>query len=76
MISYIGTWHDGTSRLEILYGPNTVVWDMGYVGDMVYGKNTMWYGMCSRYGTGKTRYMVWYVCGMIPWYGAVDVLYG
>ena len=27
------------------------------------------------YGTGKTQYMVWYVCGTVPWYGVVDVLY-
>ena len=36
---------------------------MGYVGGIVIGKNTV----CG---------MVWYVYGIVPLYGIVDVLYG
>ena len=54
---------------------------LGYVGGMVYdmGKTPypdmlVWY--CWRYGTGKIQHVVWYVYGMVRWYGAVGIFYG
>ena len=56
-------------------------WDMlvWYVLTAWYGKHTVYsmvrlrYGMVCIDGMGKAQYMVWYVCGMVPWYGVVDV---
>ena len=50
------------------------IWDVLGVWHM--GKNTVCGMVCLRYDTGKTQYVVWYVGGMVRWYGVVDTLYG
>ena len=39
----------------------------------------MWYGIVEgmmRENTAVPRYVVWYVGGIVRWYGVVDILYG
>ena len=77
MISYDGTWYDGTTLLEILHGTNTVVWDMGYIGGMGYGKTpfvvryvlTVWYGNNTVYGMLRSRYGTMVRCLSWMYYG-------
>ena len=51
---------------------------MGYVGGMIYGKNTVrgLVFLAVGYGKNTVLYVVWYVDSMVRWYGVVDILYG
>ena len=51
-----------------------MVWCRGYI--IWLNTVCMWYGIVGGMVREKTLYVVWYVHGMVRWYGVVDILYG
>ena len=58
------------------------VWSMVRCRGYIIWVNTVYGMVCvdgmvrEKDSTRYSEYMIWYVCGMVPWYGVVDVLYG